>query len=191
MDKVICACGCGLETDAVDAKGRPKKYVRGHNRYTMTGRPLDDIVCPCGATEKRNAKRRGAKGLCYKCYHREYEKKALAENGPVLRQRRRNKIREKRLRFIEMYGGECECCGETTYEFLALDHIHGGGRKHRMEKSSHQIYTDALTNPQGKKLYRVLCHNCNQAKGLYGYCPHEHCRTKEIDAQSRSCENPS
>jgi hypothetical protein len=24
--------------------------------------------------------------------------------------------------------------------------------------------------PEG---YRVLCHNCNSARGLYGYCPHE------------------
>lgn len=21
--------------------------------------------------------------------------------------------------------------------------------------------------------FRVLCHNCNQARGFYGYCPHE------------------
>jgi hypothetical protein len=23
------------------------------------------------------------------------------------------------------------------------------------------------------KGYRVLCHNCNLARGFYGYCPHE------------------
>jgi hypothetical protein len=25
--------------------------------------------------------------------------------------------------------------------------------------------------------YRVLCHNCNQSHGWYGYCPHEKERT--------------
>jgi len=28
--------------------------------------------------------------------------------------------------------------------------------------------------------FRVLCHNCNAARGYYGYCPHE--RDKEVVA---------
>ena len=45
----------------------------------------------------------------------------------------RNKHRKIRKRVIEIYGGKCECCGETRYEFLALDHIYGGGTKHKKE----------------------------------------------------------
>jgi hypothetical protein len=28
------------------------------------------------------------------------------------------------------------------------------------------------------KGFRVLCHNCNSARGLYGYCPHKRRKTQ-------------
>jgi radical SAM protein with 4Fe4S-binding SPASM domain len=28
-------------------------------------------------------------------------------------------------------------------------------------------------NNYPKDLFRLLCHNCNMARGCYGYCPHE------------------
>lgn len=28
---------------------------------------------------------------------------------------------------------KCVCCGESRYEFLSLDHIHGGGITHRLQ----------------------------------------------------------
>lgn len=31
-DWAPCACGCGQEIQAVDAKGRPRRYAHGHNR---------------------------------------------------------------------------------------------------------------------------------------------------------------
>lgn len=82
----------------------------------------------------------------------------------------------KRLRIdvISHYGGKCACCGEPTLEFLAIDHINGGGNKHRQEinRKGMAFYRWLRMNdyPSG---YRVLCHNCNCARGYYGYCPHE------------------
>lgn len=69
----------------------------------------------------------------------------------------------------------CACCGEGSIEFLAIDHINGGGNQHRREIGGHrafQILAWLVKNkyPEG---FRVLCHNCNLAKGFYGYCPHE------------------
>ena len=32
---------------------------------------------------------------------------------------------------IEHYGKVCACCGESTYEFLCIDHINGGGNRQR------------------------------------------------------------
>src|SRR5258706_14541763 len=39
--------------------------------------------------------------------------------------------RQSRERGLDAYGGKCECCGETRREFLTIDHIHGGGQRHR------------------------------------------------------------
>lgn len=66
----------------------------------------------------------------------------------------------------------CECCGESHMEFLGIDHINGGGSKHRKESNCTNIYRLLKKNnfPEG---YRVLCHNCNLSIGFYGYCPHQ------------------
>lgn len=66
---------------------------------------------------------------------------------------------------------ECECCGEKSVEFLSIDHIDGGGTKHRKQIGRGNLYNWLVKNnfPEG---YRVLCHNCNQAIGMYGKCPH-------------------
>jgi hypothetical protein len=91
-----------------------------------------------------------------------------------------NKRRRKELRktIIDHYSkGEnrCGCCGENHFEFLQLDHIEGNGEKHRKEikrSAGEAFYTWLIRNnfPEG---YRVLCSNCNQSLGMYGYCPHE------------------
>ena len=81
--------------------------------------------------------------------------------------------REARKRVITHYGGMCECCGESHIEFLAVDHIDGGGRKHRVEIKSTNIALWIIRNnfPKG---FRILCHNCNMAYGFWGNCPHKH-----------------
>ncbi len=76
-----------------------------------------------------------------------------------------------RAKVLSAYGGKCACCGETEAAFLAVDHIFGGGGKHRKSVHGH-IYPWLVRNgyPAG---FRLLCHNCNCARGYYGYCPHE------------------
>ncbi len=98
---------------------------------------------------------------------------------PSFRKRRREYERhyhEKlRLKVFIAYAGnppKCACCGEPTLEFLAIDHINGGGRKQRLEHGAFGVYRWLVRNgfPPG---FRVLCYNCNLARGFYGYCPHE------------------
>jgi hypothetical protein len=76
-----------------------------------------------------------------------------------------------RLAAINHYGGKCACCGETNLEFLAIDHINNDGAEHRRQVGK-MIYRWLRANnyPGG---FQVLCHNCNMAKGFYGYCPHQ------------------
>lgn len=85
----------------------------------------------------------------------------------------REYLQKRRKIVVEFYGGtpaRCACCGETEYAFLSIDHLNGGGTKHR-ESIKTNIYNWIIKNnfPDG---FQILCHNCNQAKGYYGECPH-------------------
>jgi len=87
---------------------------------------------------------------------------------------------------IKLYGGKCECCGETIQEFLTLDHIQGNGATERKRlRNSHTIYAHAIklfkeNEDAARKIYRLLCWNCNCAIGSYGYCPHNPKEFKEL-----------
>lgn len=80
--------------------------------------------------------------------------------------------RKRRGSIIKRYGGKCACCGEDRYEFLSFDHINGGGNKRRKTVEGSRIipYLERNNFPDG---IQILCHNCNLAKGFYGFCPHE------------------
>jgi hypothetical protein len=135
-------------------------------------------------------------------YRKEYQKKWRKENPDKVRAiytRYMNKEgnREKRLltkrkyhfenrarelqyrrmikqKCLDAYGGRCACCGESLFEFLAIDHIGGGGNEHRRLiglRAGYGFHRWLIKNnfPNG---FRVLCHNCNMSMGAYGYCPH-------------------
>ena len=101
-------------------------------------------------------------------YHRE-KTRLLAE-----RKESRIKMRMEALRVYSNGKVECACCGENRYEFLALDHINGGGKRHRIKLKAlgGQQFILALRRNGWPKGIRVLCHNCNMAMGFYGVCPH-------------------
>ncbi len=107
---------------------------------------------------------------------REMYKRSDKKRGP------KRKLDRKKLRreCLDAYGGVCQCCGECRVEFLCLDHVLGGGNKHRraMNKDGkwggHTLYKWLKDRgfPNDPPL-QVLCHNCNMALGFYGYCPHK------------------
>ena len=92
----------------------------------------------------------------------------------LTRARERSREHNRRIRetVLAHYGGKCHCCGEGRYEFLALDHIDGGGNRHRRDN---RIGNQAgwLLRKGLPDCFRVLCHNCNMALGFYGTCPHQ------------------
>ncbi len=102
------------------------------------------------------------------------------KNDPEYREdrarRRRISYRKLKDEVIAAYGGKCACCGEDTREFLVLDHVNGGGNKHRLSygarNASLYIYREVRRNgyPGG---FQVLCANCNLAKERAGGCPHQ------------------
>lgn len=84
--------------------------------------------------------------------------------------------RRLRAAALAAYGGCCACCGETTPEFLGIDHVNNDGEAHRAELKGYgrAIYQWLKREgyPQDGR-FQVLCHNCNVAKGCYGACPHQ------------------
>lgn len=89
----------------------------------------------------------------------------------------RKQDRERRLRLkllvISAYGGRCACCGETEPEFLSIDHVNGGGTKHRKKVGfSGTVYR--LCRDLGFPAeYQILCFNCNFSKSRGGVCVHK------------------
>lgn len=123
-----------------------------------------------------------------KCCGKEFETNDLRkrycskECSPKLNEEIKKHFIKERWIVLVHYGGDppkCACCGESHFEFLALDHIKGGGLRHLQSLGFNKrnggrgrgIYHWLIKNgfPEG---YRVLCHNCNNALGFYGYCPH-------------------
>lgn len=103
-------------------------------------------------------------------YHKRY-----AQSHPIEERVRDKRYREKlRREVFSAYGGfRCACpgCGVTAPEFLSIDHINGGGHKHRQTLGADFYKWLRMNNfPPG---FQVLCYNCNHAKGIYGKCPHE------------------
>lgn len=81
----------------------------------------------------------------------------------------------RKLRVIDAYGGECECCGEKHHQFLTIDHINGGGAKHVKSLNigrGHAFYHWLEKQGYPKDAFRLLCWNCNAAEGILGGCPH-------------------
>jgi hypothetical protein len=108
------------------------------------------------------------------------------QNNPDRHKKYHQQLRFKVLFYYGKGKIECACCGEQTYEFLAIDHINGGGTKER--KEAYGNICQLLWNKKLPDGYQVLCHNCNMAKGLYGKCPHNNksCSTHYTTSSQKS-----
>jgi len=121
---------------------------------------------------------------------RKYYKKLSKAQLDQRLESKKAKVKELRLLILQHYGGrppKCACCGEQRLEFLVIDHIEGGGHRHRetVKKTGVGFYWWIKRNgfPTG---LRVLCHNCNMSRGCYGYCPHDKESGQQLVALNRS-----
>lgn len=118
-------------------------------------------------------KRKKAVGVCVRCKGERRTENSLCSR---CRTEASEYDRALRLEILEAYGKKCQCpcrCSTMEPEFLALDHIFGGGGAERKKRSCHQLYRYLKKLGFPKDQHRLLCHNCNQARGIYGYCPRE------------------
>lgn len=111
---------------------------------------------------------------------RERHRKYMRANAERINAQQRVRNRQRRVEVLAYYGGKCDCCGEWRFEFLSIDHINGGGTQHRKELGGGDRMMRWLIRNGYPTEYRVLCHNCNQAFGYYGTCPHQTEQTEGV-----------
>jgi hypothetical protein len=100
--------------------------------------------------------------------HREERLRYEAEvrSSPEFKKAKREKYKQKRIDVLKHYSPELKCqrCGFADIRALTIDHVHGGGNKHRKELGgSGRLYYWLKKNnyPEG---YQVLCMNCQFIK---------------------------
>lgn len=131
-----------------------------------------NICRPCRRV--REAEKRAANRQKYRDDHAAW-RQANREHMRAYGRRRAVKLRAE---VLAAYGDACACCGETTEEFLTLDHIDGGGTAHRRAtwgKVYDQVKREGF--PPG---YRILCWNCNWAYRLMDDCPHNETARRDL-----------
>lgn len=162
--KLRCAC-CGeeheefLKCDHINGGGAEHRKKVGKGQFFISmlrnGFKFFDYQVLCSNCNQ-------CKSSIGECYHK--------NTHIELKDNRRAKYR---LKVLSHYSPElkCACCGEDIYQFLCIDHINGGGGKQNKETNIH-VYSWIIRNnyPTG---FQVLCHNCNESLGAYGYCPHK------------------
>lgn len=116
------------------------------------------------------------RGVCNSCYNKGQRQRF--SGSYKIRHREICKAYKDKVRkeLHDAYGNSCACCGETTPEFLELDHINGGGNKHR-KLIKNDLYNVVKLEGYPKDVYRLLCSNCNHSLGIKGYCPHQNGKT--------------
>lgn len=120
-------------------------------------------------SKDNRSKQRGYQAYCKLC-QKTYHALTKEHHHEVTRTWRQN----NKIQVMNHYGPECACCGEGRIEFLTIDHVNGGGTKHRKEinKSSGSHFYKWLIDNNFPEGFRVLCFNCNCSLGFHGYCPH-------------------
>lgn len=116
----------------------------------------------------------------YKEYQKTRNKKYYDSHREKRIMASRNYSRNAKIKVISHYSNgtnKCNCCGESIMEFLSINHIHGGGVKHRKEikRSSGTTFYNWLIRNNFPEGFDVLCMNCNFASGHSRdkTCPHK------------------
>lgn len=114
---------------------------------------------------------------CKSCVN-ERNKERYSQNPTPSKKANQEYYRRLKSHILQAYGGKCQCpsglCDERRPEFLAIDHIHGGGSAERLVVGhGPHMYRHVIRQGCPKDKYRLLCHNCNTALGHHHYCPHE------------------
>lgn len=126
---------------------------------------------------RKNAEDMRARSRKFHREHKEYyykKQKEWASKNPekVAASRKKlvakNKERARALRakMLSDHGGKCVTCGFSDSRALQIDHINGGGKRHRKTFNSGSMYYQHLSKCWDDSKYQILCANCNQIKKI-------------------------
>lgn len=165
---------CAEEEKEISKQVRENRIINGE--CVSCREPFDreqGVHCTrCLNRQKELRLLRKSKGKCRHCNNDALPGKSNCQHhldlGKLYRKNLKNEV------FAQYNGYICTCCGETIEEFLAIDHINGGGTKHRAEVGSGGTnFYRWLKKNNYPKGYQVLCANCNWGRKICGECPHK------------------
>lgn len=151
----------------------------------------DDNWSPCLKRKNRYT--------CKQCVSKRAKEKYTPKHSKKNKIRNKNKRRTIKLEVLKYYGNKCVLCCESNPLLLSLDHINGGGSKHRKEilgtNSGSAFYAWVLKNKPDN--LRILCFNCNckinmtiinliEQYNISGLC--KYCGCTGLPKHSRVCK---
>lgn len=155
--------------EAARAAKRASYYKHREQNRARSKRRRDETHREVTKAQKAASARRNILSI------RAYQQKWGAANRQRVNQASKQARWRLKLKIIAAYGGACRCCSEETPEFLSIDHIDGTGAHARKQGqgTGDKFYRWLLRQGCPTDNYRLLCFNCNCARGMFGYCPHE------------------
>jgi len=149
----------GLEYQCRECKAAG--YLKRRQKRSAAG------LCHCGRKPKDGYK------TCEECQARVQQ--WMQEHPQEKKQAAQAWRDDLRKQIFDHYGRACRCpgCDVTEEAFLTIDHVNGGGTKHRREVGSGSAFFFWLVKNNFPPEFQTLCYNCNCAKGHAGICPHQ------------------
>ena len=152
---------------AIDDKKQCSKCnaVKDVNEFYYSKDTVDKLTCRCKVCHHNYT-------VSHKSQIRLHNQKYWILNRDKLISKSAKNYKETKQQVFDYYGGKCECCGETNYKFLTLDHIEQWKRKLNKYKGVYLYPT--LIKRHFPKYIRLLCWNCNCSRQYNnGICPHK------------------
>lgn len=142
---------CKACKKAADADRRKQRKTEG---LCHCGRKLNNGFLTCSTCRKRVTRWAHANPIDAKASSDNYRRSVLE-------------------RTFNHYGWACACCGESNPGFLTIDHVNGGGNKHRKEVGGGNAFYAWLIRQGYPDGYQTLCYNCNCGRAHNNdICPH-------------------
>ena len=146
-----------------------RQYLKKNKPKWILSRKMLGLCAYC-------ANASNGKYLCRSCADRKRENENKRRDVVLSLERQSSKRSNIRARteIISAYGGCCQCCSESTREFLTVDHIDLNDfslKYPKAPRAGKDLYKWLRANayPDG---IRLLCFNCNMARAFFGECPH-------------------
>jgi len=100
------------------------------------------------------------------------------EKKEASKEKKRKYYQRLKKQVFDAYANICACCGETTPEFLTLDHVNNDGAEHKRQLQGNSraggtsVFLDVIRQ-HFPDTFQLLCYNCNCSKQFAGGCPHQ------------------